>query len=173
MWYKVLLSAIAIMIVVTIQITLLGSFGRYWGSFNLVLAILAFLIFITSFDRVMFFAIISGFLLDIYSSLPFGIFLISIFLAVLVSELALKSFFTNRSFYSVLSMGLVIVVSFNISFLVFGGIAYLLGLSDFYIDRGYWLELLYQIINTLILMSIMFFIVNSLSKKFKPNFIRS
>jgi len=115
----------------------------------------------------------AGLIMDIFSSLPFGIFLVCFFLSAVISELLLFSFFTNRSFYSVMSLGIITTIIFNILFLVLSGIAYLTGMSEFYIGRGYLLELIYQILNVSIVLFLLFFVVNSFSKAFKPNFISS
>jgi hypothetical protein len=173
MWYKILLSILAISIIIMLQVTWLGSFGQYWSGFNLILATLVILIFLTDFSRIIFFVIIAGILLDIYSSLPFGVFLLSLFVAAVSCEIVFLNFLTNRSFYSVMLMGLVALMSFHVTFLIVSGFFHLVGLSNFYVNGKYFVTLLYQLINTLISLSIMFSIVNSLSKKFKPNFLRS
>jgi hypothetical protein len=173
MWYKIPLSVIIIILAVAIQVAYLSSFGTYWGSFNIVLAGLVFLLYFLDFRWILFFAITSGFLLDIYSSLPFGIFLISLFATVFVLEMLLSSFFTNRSLYSVLSLGGVAVVFFNVMFLIISGLTYLLGVNNFYISAGYFIGLVYQVVNVLIVLAVLFFLANSFSRKFKPNFIRS
>lgn len=173
MWYKIIIFTIFIALVAIIQITLLGSFGGYFSSFNLLLALLVILLFLIDFRWITYFTIISGLILDIYSSLPFGLFMISTFLAIMVSNFLLFNFFTNRSFYSVIFVGLLAILSFNAVFLITAGIIYLLGISDFYIDKNYWLELAYQIVNISIILTILFFLINLFSQKFKPNFIRS
>lgn len=173
MWYKILIFTIVILFIAIVQITLFGSFGSYWNSFNLLLATLIILLFLIDFKLVVYLTVISGLLLDIYSSLPFGIFMVSMFLAISISDFLLFNFFTNRSFYSVISLGLSAILSFNIIFLISLGAAYLLGISNFYVDNSYWLRLIYQIINILIVLSIFFFIINLFSRKFKTNFIRS
>ena len=171
MWYKIIFSILAIASLVILQVTFLSAFGAYFAGFNLVLAGLIFLFFLVDFAKIVFFIIFAGILLDLYSSLPFGIFLVSLFVAAIISEIIIFNFLTHRSFYSVLSLGLIATLCFNSSFLILVTAAYLLGLSDFSISGGFWLELIYQIINIGLLLTAMFFLTNSLSKKFKPNFI--
>ncbi|MDO8669235.1 MAG: hypothetical protein Q7K65_02990 [Candidatus Buchananbacteria bacterium] len=173
MWYKIIIYTILMALLATVQITLFGSFGDYFNSFNFLLAALVILLFLVDFKWIVYFTILSGLILDIYSSLPFGIFLLSFFSAVSISDFLLSNFFTNRSFYSVIFLGLSAVLSFNLVFLITSGLFYLLGISDFYIDQGYWWKLFYQIINISLVLSALFFIINSVSRKFKPNFIRS
>lgn len=173
MWYKILLSTIIIALVSIIQITLLGGFGDYLASFNLLLAVLVMLLFLVDIKWIVYFTLISSLLLDIYSSLPFGIFMVSMFFSIVISYFLLLNFFTNRSFYAVAFVGLSAILSFNLIFLIASGSMYLLGLSDFYIDKNYWLRLLYQMINILIILSILFFSINLFSRRFKPNFVRS
>lgn len=173
MWYKVLLSIIVIALIVIAQVTFFGSFNTYWSSFNLILAILVILIFLTDFNNTMFFVIVAGVLLDTYSSLPYGIFLVSLFVAAVSCKIVFSNILTNRSFYSVMLMGLVSLVSFYITFLMVSGLSHFIGLSDFYINGRYFIGMLYTFINTLIILAMLFGVVHSLSRSFKPNFIRS
>jgi len=173
MWYKILLSIIAIITLIIIQVTFLGSFSAYWSNFNLALAILVILLFFLDFPMIMFFAVTAGFMLDLYSALPFGIFMLSFFTAALTAEFLLFNFFTNRSFYSVVFLGLAAVLAFNAAFLTLSGLTYLFNLSDFYLDSSYWRQLIYQLINTWLILIVLFLPINKLSRKFKPNFISS
>ena len=173
MWPKILLAIITISFLTIIQISFLGNFGIYLSSFNLVLATLVILLFLVGFKSLIFFALLSGFILDLYSSLSFGLFMVSLFFTALVLEIFLSNFLTNRSFYSVISLGLLAVIVFNTVFLTISSLAYLFGLADFYFNWQSWPRLVYQFINISIILIVIFFIVNTLSKKFKPNFIRS
>lgn len=173
MWYKIAISTSIVFLMVSMQIALVSTWGAYWGSFNLTLSLLVFLLFMMDFNWVMFLAVLSGFIFDIYSSLPFGVFMVSMLGVSIVLKIILTNLFTNRSFYSVISLGIVGVVLFNLIFLAVGGIVYLLGWSNFYIDSSYLVRLLYQVINAMIVLSVLFFLANSFSRKFKPNFIRS
>ena len=173
MWSKILLAVIAISLLTIIQISFLGNFGVYLKSFNLVLAALVILLFLVDFKSLIFFTLFSGFILDLYSSLTFGLFMISLFLTALVLEIFLFNFLTNRSFYSVISLGLLAVILFNVIFLAISSAIYLFGLSDFYFNLRSWSSWLYQLLNISIILTVIFFIVNAFSKKFKPNFIRS
>lgn len=170
---KILLAIIAISFLTVIQISFFGNFGFYFGSFNLVLATLVILLFLIDFKGLIFFSLGSGFILDLYSSLPFGLFMVSLFLTAAILEIFLFNFLTNRSFYSVVSLGFLAVILFNSWFLIISALTYLFGWSDFYFDFRSWPRLLYQLINISIILIIIFFIVNALSKKFKSNFIRS
>jgi len=173
MWSKILLAIIAISLLTIVQISFLGNFGVYLSSFNLVLAVLVILLFLVDLKGLIFFTLFSGFILDLYSSLPFGLFMISLFLTALVLEMFLFNLLTNRSFYSVISLGLLAVILFNIIFLAISSAIYLFGLSDFYFNFRSWPSWLYQLLNISIILTVIFFIVNAFSKKFKPNFIRS
>jgi len=173
MWYKILISTIFWALIANIQITLLGGFGDYLASLNLLLVLLVALLFFIDFKWIVYFTILAGAILDIYSSLPFGIFMVSFFIAMAVSDFLLLNFLTNKSFYSLVSVGLSAVIVFNMVFLISTVLVYLFGFSDFFIDRNYWLGLVYQVVNMVLFLSIWFFIVNLFSRQFKPNFIRS
>lgn len=173
MWYKILSLTISVAVIAIFQITFLGAWHNYFSNFNLAVAVLVIALFLVDFKWLMAFILVLGFTLDIYSSLPFGIFMFSLFSSFLAASFLLFNFITNRSFYSVLSLGLAAWLTFNLVFLALASLAYALGLSDFYVDKHYGWELLYQFINTAVLLIALFFTVNFFSNKFKPNFLRS
>jgi len=173
MWYKYIIWSILVIIAALIQVSFSSSQNAVLSNFNFILAVLALLVNLAPFDKVVFFLIISGLVLDIYSSIPFGIFLLSYLLVAIILEILFKNFFTNRSFYSLLILGIIAVLFFNGIFLSLSGIAYSLGWSDYFTNWSYLTAVGWQLLDNLIFLTVAFFLINYLSKKFKPVFLHS
>ena len=173
MWYKSLLYLVFILIVSLFQITLFKGYGLFLKDLNLIIVILVVLINLMEFKHVLWFVIISGLVMDIFSGLPFGVFLTVELLVAIALETLFLNFFTNRSFYSLLIMGIMGIIFYNILFIATTGFLYLAGLSNFFISLNYWQSFLRQLLGAIIILIISFYLINSLSRRFKPIFLQS
>lgn len=173
MWYKFLLALLAIIFLFIVQTTFFGGFDLFLASFNLILIVLVLLISVADFKNVLFFLIVSGLLMDIYSGLPFGLFLLILFLITVILELLVFNFFTNRSFYSLILLGGIATIFYHLFFVIFISSFYFIGWSDFFISRKYWLVASWQLVSTMIILAVCFWLINKISKFFKPTFIQS
>lgn len=173
MWYKYIWWSIIIVLAASAQIFLVASQNIILANFNLLLIILVLLINLTSWNRVIWFLLMAGAIMDIYSSLPWGIFMASYLFTALILELLFKNFFTNRSFYSLLILGGIGVAVYNLFFLAFSGLLYYLGGSEYFTDWHYLTAIGWQLAEALIFLALAFWLINYLSQKFKPIFLRS
>jgi len=173
MWYKYLGWSLLIVLAAVIQIFLSSSHNFGLANFNLLLIILVLLVNVTSAGRVIWFLILAGAVMDVYSGLPFGIFLVSYLLTAVVLEALFINFFTNRSFYSLLILGGLGVLVYNLFFLSVSGLLYYLGASDFFTSWGYLADVGWQLLLAMVFLTLAFFFINYLSKKFKPVFLHS
>jgi len=172
-WQKWLVGVLASIFIFVVQITFVESFDSVFVSFNLILAVLAILTLLTEFRRVAIFVILTGVLLDIYSNLPFGVFLITLFAVALILQLLYLNFFTNRSFYALILLGLITVVLYKTIFLALSGFVFVIGISPFFSISGFWIDLAFQILGMVIILAVAYVAINKLSKNFKPIFLRS
>ncbi len=154
------------------QFALENSFSFLGGKINLILVALVVLINLMDFSFVIIFAVIAGLILDIYSGLPFGLISLSLFLTALLGELLFVNFFTNFSFYSLLIMGFLAAVFYHLLFSLLVVGSYFVGLSDFLPKLTDFYGLLWQVLSAEVLMVLAYYLVNMLSKRFKPIFLR-
>ena len=173
MWYKYIFWSILVVIAALAQVSFSSSQNLILSNFNFLLAVLVLLVNLARFDKVIFFLIIGGTILDIYSSVPFGFFLLSYLLVAVILEILFKNFFTNRSFYSLIILGVIAVLFFNGIFLLLSGIAYSLGWSEYFTNWSYLAAAGWQLADSLVFLTAAFFLINYLSKKFKPVFLHS
>ncbi len=173
MWYKYILWSIVIILAAAGQVFLSSSQNAIMANFDLLLIILVLLVNLSSFERVIWFLVLSGVIMDIYSSLPFGIFMVSYLLTAIILEALFKNFFTNRSFYSLLIIGSIGVLVYNLFFLSFSGLIYYLGGSEYFTNWRYLGAIGWQLVNVVIFLALAFLFINYLSKRFKPVFLHS
>lgn len=165
------LYLIAIIFFLTLQTAYLQGFNLFWASFNLFLIFLVLVLFVGNFKNALIFAILSGLILDIYSSLPFGLYLVVLFLTVLILQPLVLNFFTNHSLYSLLALNIIGVVVYNFLFWLAGSFLYLIGRNDFSFSSSFWLGVGWQLVIALAVASFIFYFLNKNSRLFKPIFL--
>lgn len=164
---------IAIIIIASVaQLAIEGGFGFFSGRVNFILIALVLLINLTDFSAVVIFGLLSGFILDIYSGMPFGIIALSLFLTLVTLEILFVNFFTNFSFYSLMLMGLLAVLAYNFIFILLVSGTYFIGWSDALPSWLYLSQVGWQILTTEILLLLIYFVGGYLSRRFKPMFLR-
>lgn len=172
-WYTLAAYIIVIILLSVIQITFLGNFGPMVAGINLGIIGLVLLINLFDFHQAIIFVLMFGFILDVYSGLPFGIFLLSLFFTAVSLELIFFNLLTNRSYYSLIAMGLVAIVFYNVYFYLVTGFLYIIGVSNFSLRVEFWWSMMYQLVSALVILTLFFWIINKISNKFKPMFLRS
>lgn len=168
---KIFFFAILTVLVLVLQISFFGSFSWLWLNLDLAAAVLVFLIFLAAPEISLLFALSAGLVLDIYSGLPFGIFLFSWLLTWLVLIFLSLNLFTNRSFYVLLILGLIAVAAQAGFFCLFAGALYLFGLNEFLPDRHYFFIFLSRLATNSLLLILGFKSLNLWSRYFKPIFL--
>jgi hypothetical protein len=169
--WKLLYFFILIIVVTILQLVLGGNFGFFAGRVNLILVVLAVLINLNDFKLLLVFAIGTGLLLDVYSALPFGIITLTLFFTAVLCQFLFLNFFTNFSFYSLASLSVIAVLIYHLLLSAIVFFLYFIGLSDVLPKVDYLVKVGWQFITTLILITVSYKFINSISRKFNPNFI--
>jgi hypothetical protein len=137
-----------------------------------VLAALVILVNLTPWPLAVIVSISAGLLLDVYSGLPFGVLTAVLFVVAVIVEILFINFFTNFSLYSLVSLGVIAAISYNILFLVVVGLLYFLGYFDFLPFGDYSWKVLWQVFSTIAIMLLTYFVINRSSRQFKPMFLK-
>lgn len=172
MRYSWILYFAALLAAILLHIAASSSPNVVIGSFNVVLIALVMLVSLADFSVVVFFAVGGGLILDIYSNLPFGSFMLTLLITAIALEVLFYNFFTNKSLYSLLLLGLIGTTIYSCAFLVISGFIYLAGWSNFFIGADYFWSFFKQAIANGAGLFAGFYLSNYLSKKFKPVFLR-
>ena len=156
---------------VIIDLLLTGGVIRWLSLLNLVFAALITLINLRSVGESFAFAAVAGLILDVYSGLPFGLISSSLILATGVMELLIANIFSNRSFYSLVGLGAIGLLSYKIIFALLIQAAFFAGFTDAIVGWYYWLEALGEIIVTSLFLMAVFFVIDRWSNSFRPNYL--
>ena len=172
MYLKIFLNLILIYIVSVWQISFIAALPFGMNNFNLVLVCLIFILMLSGFRLSLWWTLGAGFLLDTYSFLPFGIYLISLFLTVLLANFLLANFFTDRSLYSFLALTFFSTLFYSFLFYL---LTYIFSFPEIKIsvlgEKEFWLALACQLFFYLLFVFLLFYVVSFASKRLKPVFL--
>lgn len=149
------------LIIILIQLSFLNSLPGFWGKINIVLFFVVWFFIFNNFDKSLLFVLITGFILDIFSFYPFGIYSISFLLTLILASFIWNNFFTNRSIYSFLSITAVFSIFYNLFlyFLLFLFEKSFLGL--FWFNKFFWFNLLLELAWLSVGIILSFYFLNS------------
>ena len=168
---KIITNIILIISLSVVQIALISGLPDVASNLNLVLVILIFILGFSNFNFAAWWTVGAGFLLEIFSFLPFGTYLFSLSFTIIIANFLLNYFFTNRSLYSFLALtGLAtiiyeLIINFFILILIEINLAASLAAGNFLIS------MFEQICLNLLFTLIIYYIIYFLSKNLKPVFL--
>jgi cell shape-determining protein MreD len=112
---NIAIQSLLVIATVILQVSFLTTWPSPINGLNLVLSLVIFLVIIMDQKSALVWALVGGFLLELFSGLPFGATSISLLLTVLLTDFLFKNFFTNRSLYSLLILGYLGSVCYHLS----------------------------------------------------------
>lgn len=164
---------IAIIIIGIIQISFLTTWPWPVNSLNLVLSLAIFLTVIVNYSRGLYFSLFAGLFLELYTSLPFGITTLSLLITVVVVNLLFNNFFTNRSLYSIMLLGVIGTFGHNLIISGFSFFSVLLGFENYFYGFDFWTKFIWQPFLNLIILAIIFFAYHLSTDRLKNIFLFS
>lgn len=171
MYLKIFLNLILIVALIIGQLSFISSLPFGLNNFNLILVILIFILMLKGFKMALWWAMGAGFLLDIYSFSPFGIYLISLFLTILLANFLLVNFFTDRSLYSFMVLAFFSTLFYNLLFYLSALSTGMLGKGVITFNKEFWLNLGTQLFLNLLFVFLFFYVISFASKRLKPVFL--
>ena len=171
---KIFGKILAIILLAIFQASFIAALPWPLNYFNLVLSVLVFITVILDFNQALWFALCAGLILDAFSFSSFGTLAAILILVALILNFLFKNFFTNRSLYSLVILGLIGNGIYILSLLIFNFLFFVFGASDnlekfFSGDNVF--GLIWQIFFGIISLATMFILFNFLSKKLKSVFV--
>lgn len=111
--------------------------------------------------------------LELYSPYPAGLLFFSYFFTFLAVIWLFRNFFTNKSLYSLIIIGLLGTLCCNVFLYIFNESLFLLNISNILISLNvrYFMNLACQIICNLIGLSVLFIFFRTINKRMKAAFI--
>ena len=172
-YLNILFSALAVIAIIIAQLAFINGLPPYLSNLNIVLIIIILLISLGSLRTALWWAIGLGFLLDFFSFEPFGLYLSSLFFTVLFLRILLNSFITNRSLYSFLTLTFFGTLFFEFCVYAISFFSRFFSSQNFIVEftAGFWQQEAANVFVNLITMAIIFYLVNFLSRSFRPVFL--
>ena len=167
MYKKYLLLVLLILVVFILHQSLIVNLNWH---FNFWPAFLIFIIFIFKEKKALFWGIGIGFLLDIFSYIPFGINLVIFFLIISITHFLMKNLLTNRSILSLLILTLIATGIYDILYLIISKFAIQAGGLEKIIQLNF-STILFQIFANLILVLVLFLITLKFTKRIHSDLI--
>lgn len=172
MFKHILINTLLASAIFVFQIAFVSGFLYPISEFNIILIVLIFVLVLGNFELALYFSIGLGFLADIFSFLPFGFYLIILPLLTIGINFLFSNFFTNRSLYSFLSLGILGSLIYDV--LIFIG-RYLISLFEnskinFSLVSFSSYEVHHLLLNSTAIV-ILFYITSYINKKLKPEFL--
>lgn len=171
--YRIIAGLCLLALIILIQVTLLESYNIAWLNINALLLLGVLLLFTTDPRWALATLVGGGLILDLYSALPFGLFAVIGLLTILVLSLLLAHVITNRSLYGLLVMTAVGTLVYHGLFLIGSGLLYSIGWTEFAPTFGYWHNVVEQLVMHSVIVGVVFWPINALSRRFKPMFLPS
>lgn len=168
---KIIINIFLIIILAVIQAAFISGLPAWFNSLNLLLVVIIFILGFASLDLALYWALLSGLILELFSFLPFGAHLSSLILTVIAANYLLNYLFTNRSLYSFLALAALATavnqaIIYAFIFLL-GGLA---GIEPLPL-AGFLTAALKQICLNLAFTLVIFYFIHALLKNFKPMFL--
>jgi len=173
MYLKIFLNFILVIFLSIIHFSFMGNLPFNLFNINIILVAIIFTLALSDLKYALWQVVGFGFIFDIYSFLPFGIYLISLSTSVLLINFLLKRFFTNRSLYSFCAL----IIFFTIFYeFIFNFFVYMFSILReniifFIFYKDFWVNVFFQIIFNLLAVFFIFYILNLFSDKLKPVFL--
>ena len=168
---KIITNIILIIGLSMAQIALVSGLPLLAGNLNLALVILIFILGFSSFNFSAWWVAGVGFLLEIFSFLPFGAYLVSLSLTIIIANWLLNYFFTNRSLYSFLALTGLATVIYELIINLFVFIFDAANSAASFTEGSFWLFMLEQIGLNLLFTFIIYYIIYFLGRNIKPVFL--
>ncbi|MFZ4648157.1 MAG: hypothetical protein ACOYMB_00805 [Patescibacteria group bacterium] len=173
--FRIILAVIAALLVVFLQFSFVSNFSPFFRGINLpLISILLSLIFFGSRGALV--ASLSfGFFLDSWHFSAFGIYLLTFLSVVLVAQLILNNWLTDRSLFSFLALTMIsslvyqIIWSFLNLLFSFGSD----GNSIFFLfSLGFIIQTLYLVFWSVLVCGFSFIILSLVDNRLKPVFLK-
>ncbi|OGY45967.1 MAG: hypothetical protein A2663_04590 [Candidatus Buchananbacteria bacterium RIFCSPHIGHO2_01_FULL_46_12] len=154
-----------------VQVSFLSTWPSPVSSLNLILTLAIFITVIIDYDQGLYWALGGGLFLELYTHLFFGITTLSLILAMILINVLFSNFFTNRSFYSLMILGLIASLTYNLLVLLFQFLLVLFKLSAEPIFFDFKFQFVWQPFFNLVILAVIFFTFFTFTGRLKSVFL--
>ena len=171
--FRILLHLSLVFLAVTIEV---GVFKKMIFPFNqitIILPTVIFLMVVFNINQALWWAVAGGFLLDLFSVLPFGASAAGLAISVAATHKLFIRFFTNRSLYSLVFLTILGTIVYKCVTICLSFVPVILGdgIRLFYFNLYFFKNFLAFIIANIFVVSVMFLVTNMFSRRLKPVYV--
>lgn len=168
---KIIVNILFIITLAVAQISFISGLPASLNDLNLVLVILTFILGFVSFRLAAWWSLGVGLTLDVFFFLPFGTYLISLILTVVIADFLLDYFFTNRSLYSFLALVALATLAYGLIINFLSLIFFEANKFFFLAEPNFWFLTLKQIGLNLLFTVFIYYLIHFFGSNLKPVFL--
>ena len=173
MYIRLIGKFFLIIILACLEISFISGLPGFLNQFNLVIISLVFILAFSELKDILLWSAGVGIIFELYSFLPFGIYLLTIISAAFFIKILITNFFTDKSLYSFLAVTFfsIIYYDFCLALLTYSSHVIFHKEIIYEFNRQFWLNKLYLMITHLSAVFIIFNFLSFVSKKLSPVFL--
>lgn len=170
---RILLYIFLVFLVVTLEIGVFKKMNFPFNQITIILPSAIYLMVVFNLNRALWWAVVGGFLLDLFSALPFGSSAVALVTVVAIMHKLFIHFFTNRSLYSLLVLTIFGTVIYKCVIISLSFIPIVLGdgRQFFYFNFYFFNNFLALIFANAAIVSVMFLATNLFSRRLKSVYV--
>lgn len=111
---SLLINIFSIIALGIIQVSFLTTWSKPVSSLNIILSLIIFFAIILNYKKSLWYAFGAGLFIELFSGYAFGITTLALILTVVIVNWLFNNFFTNRSFYSLMILGFIATIVYNL-----------------------------------------------------------
>ncbi len=173
--FKKAIYFLLIVLTVLWQMSFLYEFSFFRNYINIILILLVLITMTINYKSGLWFAVISGILLDIYSPFIFGVLTISLIVPVSLSYFLLRGYFARKSTYSLLLVMAISTLAYHLLQWGLSNVLFLFGASEIkiIITPQFVYTVIGQTIMHSIILLLLYLVFKFLTRKIKSKVILS
>lgn len=153
---SILLNIFSIIALGVIQVSFLTTWPKPVSSLNIILSLVIFFAVILNYKKGLWYAFGVGLFIELFSGYIFGVTTLALILTVVAINWLFNNFFTNRSFYSLMILGFIATIIYNLLVTITLFILTLAGFSIYGFEFSFFANYLWQPFFNLIVLAIIF-----------------
>jgi len=167
---KILFFILAIILIAIFEVSFLKTLGHPFSYLQIILTIAIFTAIFSNLGNAMWWIILGGYILDIYSPFVFGAAILSLFFAVITVKNLAHWKIAAHNVYSLSFLSILGTFIYNFSFFVLSNAIKIFDKSKivYGLSAG---QIFYSILANLILTIIFFIVAKQISKRFKTTYL--
>lgn len=173
MYIGILINSLLAVLLFLIQKSFISGLPMPFSAVNPAIVAIVFILVFKDLKFALYWSLGVGFLLDIYSFLPFGTFIVDLSITFFLTNFLLTNFLTNRSLYSFLFLTMFATLSYEILLVI------LVFIYNFFSDATLGGSMTFDLLMNglkglglnLLAVALIFYLLGFLSKNLKPVFL--